>query len=82
MSMFKLSDVLSCLISWGVANLFKMRGRRGGGGLTGTQTGGSPLTPVESVIYLGLKGMGGGMGLWLRGLKPPPPPILSDYVSA
>ena len=32
MSMFKLNDVLSCLISWGVASLFKIRGRRGGGG--------------------------------------------------
>ena len=30
--MFKLNDVLSCLISWGVASLFKMKGRQGGGG--------------------------------------------------
>ena len=43
MSMFKkLNDVLSCLISWGVASLFKMRGHQRGRGLTGTQTGGSP----------------------------------------
>ena len=31
MSMFKLNDVLSRLISWGVASLFKIRGRQGGG---------------------------------------------------
>ena len=60
MSMFKLNGVLSCLISWGAVSLFKMRGAKGGGGgLTGTQTGGSPYTPVESVIsFGGSRGMG------------------------
>ena len=45
----------------GVARLFKMRGRQGGlrgergGGLTGTQNGGSPQNSVQSVISFGGK---------------------------
>ena len=53
-----------------------MRGRqRGiksskGGGLAGTQNGGSPLTPVQSVISLG--GQGGAAGLLTEGAPAPP----------
>ena len=32
---FNLNGVLTCLISWGVASLFKMRGHQGGGGWPG-----------------------------------------------
>ena len=49
---------------WGIG-----RGR----GLIGTQNGGSPCIPVQSVISFGKAH--GGLSFWLRGLKPTSHPL-------
>ena len=70
--MFKLSDVLSCLISWGVASLSKIRGRRGGGAGRDSNWWLS-IDPCRKCHFIWwLK----GMGFWLRGLKPSVPDSL------
>ena len=78
MSMFKLNDVLICLISWGVASLFKMRGRQRGRGLTGTQNWPLSIDPCGKChLIWGLK----RDGFLTEGAQAPLPLTLSDYVS-
>ena len=76
MSMFKLNDVLICLISWGVASLFKMRGRHRGGGLPGANWRLSIDACRKYHFIWGLK----GDGFLTEGSQAPSAPTLSDYV--
>ena len=73
MSMFKLNGVLSCLISWGVVSLFKMRGRQGGGADRDSNWRLS-IDPCRKCRFIwGLK----GDGFLTEGAQAHP--ILSDY---
>ena len=80
MSMFKLSDVLLCLISWGVGSLFKMRGRQvGGGGADRDSNWRLSIDPCRKCHFIrGLK----GDGFLTEGAQAPQPPTVSDYVPA
>ena len=77
MSMFKLNDVLSCLISWGVASLFKIRDAKGAGADRDSNWRLS-IDPCRKCHFIwGLK----GDGFLTEGAQAPSAPPLSDYVT-
>ena len=78
MSMFKLKDVLICLISLGVGTLFKMRGhQRGEAGADRDSNWRLSIDLCRKYHFIwGLK----GDGFLTEGAQAPPAPTLSDYV--